>query len=278
MAVPSGPLRLPPPAQAFGLLVSLAVLVGVATWLLQAPAPATDASQPGAGAPQAASRSAQVPVTAAPAPTPTSSNNAAPLRGLAVLPPPTPLQVAGQTLQSWPPPTPGAPAVLWLVPVGQQPDEALPLVAGLWQLRDAGHVVVPLPAAASEAETDALLDAVRAALASQWPKPPVRLAVVGARSGADAALRFLQRHPDAATAVTTPPRRLGPKIPLQRLALILAPFDSDAATRNQFDAAPLVQVRPLPKRRGPREDDWTILLEQRSEVLGWLVATLGPVQ
>lgn len=268
MPVPSGPIQMPPPAQRLVLLIGLAVLGGVASYMLHAPPPAPVVGHAVAG---------QLGVAAPPVPQ-TARPEASALRGLAVLPPPTPLQVAGQTLQSWPPQRAGTAAVLWLVPVGQQVDEALPLVAELWQLRDAGHVVVPLPAAASDTETDSFLDEVRSALASQWPKPPVRLAVVGARSGADAALRFLQRHPDATTAVTTPPRRLGAQLPLQRLALVIAPFESAAATRSQFAAAPLVQVRPLARRKGPREDDWTILLEQRSDVLGWLVATLGPVQ
>lgn len=265
MPVPSGPLQMPPPAQRVGLLIGVVVLGGVSTWLLQAP---PEAPLSAGLRPDAATGQRQV----------AAESQRGPLRGLAVLPPPTPLQVAGQTLQSWPPQRAGTAAVLWLVPVGQQPDEALPLVAELWQLRDAGHVVVPLPAAASDTEIDGFLDEVRSALASQWPKPPTRLAVVGARSGADAALRFLHRHADVATAVATPPRRLGPQIPLQRLALVIAPFESAAATRSQFAAAPLVQVRPLPRRRGPREDDWTVLLAQRSDVLGWLVATLGPVQ
>lgn len=256
---------MPSSAQRLWLLFGLAVLGGVSSWLLQAPAKA-----PQANSAPTAPATGQVQVAAAPP--------LGPLRGVAVLPPPTPLLVRGQTLQSWPPQRAGTAAVLWLVPVGQQPEEALPLVAELWQLRDAGHVVVPLPAAASDTAIDGLLDEVRTALASQWPQPPTRLGVVGARSGADAALRFVQRHPDAVTAVTTPPRRLGPQIPLQRLVLVIAPFESAAATRSQFAAAPLVQVRPLARRKGPREDDWTILLEQRSDVLGWLVATLGPVQ
>jgi len=263
--VPNGPLQLPPPPQLAALVGGFCVLGLVAWSLLQAPPPvvAPTPAVTSVAAPAAANRAVTLPAAD---------------RLLGLLPAPTPLRVAGQTLQSWPPQRGGNGAVLWLVPVGEAEDSALPLVAALWGQRDAGHVIIPLPAAASPAEIDALLDETRNALATAWPLPPKRLAAVGARSGADAALRFLGRHANATTAVTMPPRRIGADAPTNKLALILAPFEQAPATRGQFAATPLVQVRPLARQRGPLQDDWTILLAQRAEVVGWLVATLGPVQ
>ncbi len=265
MPVPSGPLQMPPPPQLAALIGGFCVL-GLVAWSLLQESPPVAEPVP-----------AVTSVAAATATTPAEAPPAAE-RLLGLLPAPETLPVANQTLQFWPPKQIQAAVTVWLVPQSVQTERVLPLVAEVFRQRDAGHVIVPI-----QAGTGAVLQlaAVQAALTQRLGRAP-RLALVGGGDLATAALGFLATEAAVQTAIAAAPRHTaGLAGTGNRMVLVLALPGQLAALQQQFAGQTLVQVQavpePVPALSGKGQEVDLLLLRQ-SDVVGWLVATLGPLQ
>jgi hypothetical protein len=264
--VPTGPLQLPPPPQLAALLAGFCVL-GLVSWsLLQAPPPAGAPAPPRTG------------VATGPAPAPATAPSAPAERLLGLLPGPETLTVGGQNLQFWPPKQTRAAVAVWLVAQPAQAERMLPLVADVFRQRDAGHVLVPMVA---DRDPGQQLAALQTALTQRLGRPP-RLALVGGGDLATAALAFLATEPAVQTAIAAAPRHTtGLAGPGNRMVLVLALPGQLTALQQQFAGQSLVQIQGVPEptsvRVVPGQEQELLLLRQ-SDVVGWLVATLGPVQ